>query len=417
MQTIAMLFLLRRAPAYGSPDSSNPPPWGYLLLSIHILIPARSSWHGYARFAPSPFVAITLSKTTPFIPLHEHKPRCFLSFLPQAIFDPAHSVKGEGDDGENLGCATGQSAREYELPKADRLRLNKENLFRKNKEKTMSQKPHYTTTKERMTNIVEMLIEKMEQGTGTWIKPWRDGMPRNFITQKPYRGFNILSLWEAAETGGFESNEWLTFNQIKGLGCTLKSGSKGANIFFFKMLEVKEENEEETTTKTIPLWKHYTVFNADQVEGLNIVSNINETIEPIESFIEATGATIHDNFDKAFYHTKEDFIGMPNLSMFNSENDYYATLLHELTHWTGHTSRLNREKHQTWGDDVYAYEELIAELGSAFLCSHFAIDITKNQHPEYLQNWIEAMKKTPSILWSAATKAQEAFDFLVGGVS
>jgi antirestriction protein ArdC len=279
-----------------------------------------------------------------------------------------------------------------------------------------------------MEEVVEYMIEKIEAGTGDFIIPWKNfvsGIPNNFVTGKTYRGFNILSLWVAADKNGYASNSWMTFNQIKAAGGKLRKGAKSAPIFFFKPLQKTEEMENiktgelEAVETTIPFWKNYLVFNLDDVEGIEkpepveIFTNDIERIESIETMIENLGVDLRTGIkSKPFFHLIEDYISLPSIETFTATHSYYAVMLHELTHWTGHENRINRIEFKRFGDPKYAFEELIAELGAAFLCSHFGIDIEKNQHPEYLDGWIHAMKETPAILWNAASKSQEAADWI-----
>lgn len=268
------------------------------------------------------------------------------------------------------------------------------------------------TNKDKFNGLVEKLIEKIENGeTGTWIKPWGGGLPCNFMTKKTYRGANIFFLWLIGEEKGYKTNNWLTFNQIKKLGGSINKGEKAVPVFFFKPLEIKEENQEgEEVTKKIPLLKIYNVFNLDQTD-IEIDSKEVEEIPEIEDFIEDTGAVIK-NVSKAFYSPSEDYIGIPEITLFNSEEHYYSTLLHELSHWTAHPTRLNRDISGRFGSEAYAYEELIAETSSMFLNAHLGVDYSKMQHSEYIESWLGALKENPSILWKVASEAQKIFDFL-----
>lgn len=280
--------------------------------------------------------------------------------------------------------------------------------------------------KDTLHDLVQLMIDEMENGTGEWVKSWSapNGFPQNMVSKKHYRGFNSIHLSMVASRKGYVAPYWLTFNQVKELGGMVKKGEKSTDIFFYKFLDksktIKDEEtgEELVNLKHIPLLRMYKVFNIEQTEGIeyelpepNI--NNNERYINAEDFIQSTKADIRYGGDRAFYRPSDDFIQVPEIQFFTDSDNYYATLLHELTHWTGHDTRLDRDKHSRWGDNTYAFEELIAELGAVFLCSHLGISIEKNRHPEYLQGWVRSLREDPQILWRAASKAQEAFDYVV----
>ncbi len=264
---------------------------------------------------------------------------------------------------------------------------------------------------DKLNEIISKMIEKIETGeAGSWIKPWKTGLPQNFSTKKTYKGFNVFSLWITAEEMGYKTNNWLTFNQVKAMGGNVKQGEQATPVFFFKPLEIKEEDEAgNETVKTIPMLKIYNVFNLDQTT-LEINSD-NVVIPEIEDFVTNTGANIK-TAQKAYFSPFEDYIGMPDLHLFESEEHYYSTLLHELSHWTGHSSRLDR-LNLSKNLKAYAYEELIAETTSALLNAFLGVDYSKMQHEAYLASWLEALKAEPKMLWKVCSQAQEAFDFLM----
>lgn len=287
-------------------------------------------------------------------------------------------------------------------------------------------KTNYAQSK--FDEIVAKLIEDMENGMAPWMKPWGAcGMPANLSTGKNYKGVNILLL----SFGGFSTNLWGTFNQIKALHGMVKKGEKSMPVFFFDMIEKKEEDEEtgEEKTRKIPMLRCYNVFNADQVEwsektparitdALVMDRNPGDRIDDVEAFVETTGANIINGGNRAYWNPQTDEIGMPKFEAFRSPDDYYAVLLHELTHWTGSESRLDRKRHEKYGDKTYAFEELIAEIGSAFLCGHFALNVAPAQHPEYLKSWAKKLtgmntRDAAKFIWKAAADAQKAFDFLM----
>jgi len=264
--------------------------------------------------------------------------------------------------------------------------------------------------------LVESMIEKMEDGTGKWIRSWSapNGFPQNFITKKEYRGFNFFHLSSVMEEKGYTAPYFLTFNQIRTLKGKLKKGSKAVHVYFYKM--IKTEDKETLEEKVIPLLKRYNVFNIEdtdiEYELEQTQLNNNERYQNAEGFIANTGAEIRYGGSAAFFSPNDDYIQVPRLEYFIDSDNYYATLLHELTHWSGASIRLDRLKKGSMGSKNYAFEELVAELGSVFFCSHLGINIEKNQHPEYLQSWINSLKENPQILWQAASKAQAAFDYV-----
>ncbi|MGP1451113.1 MAG: ArdC family protein, partial [Wolinella sp.] len=278
--------------------------------------------------------------------------------------------------------------------------------------------------------------DAIEVSNGNWIKSWGGeyGLPKNLVTKKPYRGLNTLSLMLKAKTKGYESPYWLTFNQAKAAGGSVKKNEKSSTIFFFtrqkeskskiedeqlEPLDIKTEEEKSVVYLSNPVLMNYSVFNIEQIEGikapaLNLPCNDNQRFENAEEFVKNSEAKIVEKGFYAFYRKSDDVIYVPQISLFDDSNNYYATLLHELTHWSGHKSRLNRfAKPVKFGDDDYAFEELIAELGSIFLCSHLNINIEKNRHPEYLKSWIATLREKLNYLWKAASAAQSAFDYLV----
>ena len=269
------------------------------------------------------------------------------------------------------------------------------------------------TIQERLNEMVENIISKIENNeTGSWFKSWAGcGIPTNFATKSSYNGFNILSLMFEAERNEYKSNYWLTFNQIKELKATVKKGEKSTPIFFFKPLKIKEENENgEVIEKTIPLLKSYNVFNLDQT-SIELGNEDLKSDIKIEDFISNLNIEIK-NSSEAFYSPKNDYVGIPNISLFDSVDNYYSVLMHELSHATGHETRLNRDLSGTFGSESYAKEELIAELGSVFLCSYLNIQ-SSIRHEAYLKSWLGAIKAEPKLLWKSASEAQKILDYFI----
>jgi len=265
---------------------------------------------------------------------------------------------------------------------------------------------------QKMNEIVEKVIKNIEENkTGLWHKSWIGGLPQNYITKTPYSGFNLITLSIIQEEENYTSNNWLTFNQIRKIkGAKLKKGSTSTPIFFFKILEKKEEIDGKEKITKIPLLKFYNVFNTDQVEGLKIGSEKPYNAN-LDAFVSNCGIPVKNGLE-AFYSPKNDTITIPDLKLFESTEAYASTLLHELTHATGHKSRLNRDLVNCFGSPEYAKEECIAELGSMFLCQHLNIKNSAKQAEAYIKGWlIEGLKADPKLLWKLASEAQKAYNW------
>ena len=268
---------------------------------------------------------------------------------------------------------------------------------------------------ELITNKIVEIFENVEDGK--WEKPWNTagGFPRNASSQTQYQGINVLMLWAAQMEAGYSSNEWVTFNQAKAMGGMVRKGESGTKIMFFTIAKKneKDENDDDEKTKTFPMLRVWTVFNRDQVDGLpeqekaEALSEI-ERIENAEAFIDNTGATLQHGGERAAYSPKRDLIMMPVFEDFVSSDRYYTTLLHELGHWTGHPTRLNRDLTGRFGDESYAAEELIAELTSAFVAADLGIETDLMQPGEYIKSWIRVLKNDKYAIFTAARHAQDA---------
>lgn len=277
--------------------------------------------------------------------------------------------------------------------------------------------------------ITDRIVALMERGTEAWKKTWKAaaaaGMPCNASTGAPYRGVNILILWAQCQEAGFKSNRWMTYKQAQAAGAQVRKGEKSVTCVYFEMMKRKEPQEGEA--EFFPMAKAFHLFNLDQID--NLPEDLKEPTETdmtpppfshdeyAEQFIEATGAQIEHHGSRAFYRPSTDTIVLPEREAFISPANYYATACHELTHWTGHTSRLDRDfsKSRRFGDEHYAFEELIAELGSAYLAGHFGfIDGTVENHASYLASWIKVLKNDKSAIFTAAKHASAAYEFLTG---
>jgi len=267
--------------------------------------------------------------------------------------------------------------------------------------------------------ITERIIALLMQGTVPWHKPWKatTSWPRNFISRKQYRGVNVFLL--AAMSS--ESPFWLTFRQARELGGSIRRGEKACPVVFWKPLKV--EDEQTGKQRKIPLLRIYHVFNSSQCEGLKTIPAPDEmpvaATKPAEIVAQMPNRPlIKHGMTRAFYSPPDDTIGLPAPGRFDDEADYYATLFHELVHSTGHKSRLNRATvcgNTGFGSDPYSREELIAELGSAFLCGYAEIvDRTIDNSAAYLNGWLERLKSDRTLIVQAAAQAQRAADYIIG---
>ena len=267
--------------------------------------------------------------------------------------------------------------------------------------------------------ITDRIIAMLEAGTVPWQKPWSvtTGLPRNLVSKKPYRGMNVLLLHAMS----YESPFWLTFRQAKELGGSIKKGEKACPVIFGKRQETEDEITGEKSHYTV--LRLYSVFNVAQCEGLKNIpapaaapATVNTTAEEIVALMPKRPEIKH-GLAKAFYTPSVDIVAMPDRARFDTEAGYYATLFHELTHATGHPSRLNRPtltKTAGFGSNPYCREELVAELGAAFLCGHAGIENTIQNSAAYLQNWLEALQNDNKLIVQAAAQAQKAADFILG---
>ena len=281
------------------------------------------------------------------------------------------------------------------------------------------------------TRVTDHIIEELERGTRPWLKPWNAEHAAGRITRplrhngQAYKGINILMLWASAELSGFVSPFWLTFQQAKELGGHVKKGEHGSPVVYaatFKKSETKDDGQE--VEAEIPFLKEYTVFCADQCEGLpqhfhQMAAPPTEKLERIdraEQFFANTKADIRTGGNRAYYAIDADYVRMPPFETFRDAESHAATLAHELTHWTRHETRLNREfGRKRWGDEGYAMEELVAELGSAFLCADLQITPeVRDDHASYIESWLKVLKDDKRAVFSAASHASKAVDFLHG---
>ena len=278
-------------------------------------------------------------------------------------------------------------------------------------------------------HITDRIIAAIERGAGEFRLPWHRPAgnimrPVNVASKKSYRGVNVLALWATAEEKAYTSGIWGTYRQWLEAGAQVRNGEKSAYVVFYKEITVEADggNSEETDTRLFA--RATPVFAAEQVDGwappmIDAPATVITPIDQAEAFVTATGAAITHGGSRAFYRPSTDSIQLPPREAFigtatsSPAETYYSTLLHELSHWTGHETRCNRQLGKRFGDDAYAIEELVAELGAAFLCADLRItDEPRADHAQYLEHWLKVMKSDSKAIFTAASKASEAVTFL-----
>lgn len=291
------------------------------------------------------------------------------------------------------------------------------------------------SSREIYAKVFESVISEMEQGNAPWVKPWRDmggrgdAMPYNAATGRKYSGGNVVALWFAGMP--YSCNGWVTFKQALAEDCVVRKGEKGTTVFYMSVLDKKvKQGEEEAPGKPGRFFfaKAFTVFNVEQLDELKPgalakLTNKHRTpvadIEPTDiernamadAMIADTGAKITHGGSSACFIPSLDLIKMPAPESFESTDAYYGTLFHELTHWSGHDSRLDRITPAAFGSPDYAFEELVAELGAAFLSATFGYNgVTRSA--AYLKHWAAKCRETPDLLVKAASLASKAADYL-----
>tara|TARA_R110000868_G_scaffold408138_4_gene690478 strand:- start:13188 stop:14108 length:921 start_codon:yes stop_codon:yes gene_type:complete len=280
--------------------------------------------------------------------------------------------------------------------------------------------------------VTDQIVAAIEAGAGEWQMPWHragEGLnrPVNIDTGNAYRGINIVALWAAGQVRGYSSGTWGTYRQWQKAGAQVRKGEKASTVVFYKEFDVEEPDPDtgELETGKRLFARASSVFNADQVDGFEVT--LPEPKDPVQalaeadSFVTGTGADVRHGGARAFYRLSEDFIQMPDKERFvGSETStateaYYGTLLHELVHWTGIERRCDRRFGKRFGDDAYAVEELVAELGAAFLCADLGITPEpRPDHAAYIEHWVKVMKADNRAIFTAASKAAQATDFLAG---
>ncbi|MDE0091992.1 MAG: zincin-like metallopeptidase domain-containing protein [Oligoflexia bacterium] len=271
--------------------------------------------------------------------------------------------------------------------------------------------------------ITNQIIQDLEKGLPVWETPWKKGFmgfPTNAFSHTFYSGVNTLILWLQQSQKGFETSQWLTFLQVKKLGGTIIKGEKATPIIFYKKLLVVDEKSEEE--KTIHHFRTHALFNLSQTIGLEkfIKKHTSKEKAPFkdvkkaEELITQSQAKIaFAPIDRACYLPKEDKILMPKKEQFKTQEAFYSTLFHELSHWTAHKSRLDRPIQNKQGSQAYAFEELIAEISASFICCHLGFEYS-TQHSAYIKSWLEVLKEDKQAIFKASSKAQKATQFILG---
>jgi antirestriction protein ArdC len=276
--------------------------------------------------------------------------------------------------------------------------------------------------------VTDRIINDLEAGVRPWHKPWRAGNTEGRIARPlrhngvPYRGVNVLLLWSEAVAKGFQANTWMTFRQARELNAFVRKGEHGSLVVYADRFRktTTDENGHDAECE-IPFLKGYTVFNIEQIEGLpaQYYPSSESPAQPLilieraEAFFAATGATVFHGGNRAYYSPSRDAIHLPPPEAFETAEVYTYTKAHELTHWTAAPSRLGRTLGARFGDDAYAAEELIAELGAAFLCADLAVASTPPaDHASYLDHWLRVLRADKRAIFTAAAHAQRAADYL-----
>lgn len=276
--------------------------------------------------------------------------------------------------------------------------------------------------------VTDKIIAELEQGRVPWVQPWGRakanlGLPKNAATGRRYSGVNILILWGAVIEKGFAHQHWLTFRQALQLGGNVRKGERGITVFyadrFIPKAELERARQEGGEPEAVPFLKRFTVFNVAQCNGVpeNILASTpglpeREVIPQAEALIAATAADLRIGGDRAFYVPAADYLQVPPQPAFFEQINYYRTCFHELGHWTGHPSRLNRDQSGSFGSKSYAREELVAEMASAFVCASLGITPTV-RHVDYLASWLDVLREDNRAIFRAASAASKAADFLL----
>lgn len=290
-------------------------------------------------------------------------------------------------------------------------------------------RPHEQSRPDLYARVTNMILADLERGVRPWTRPWsaehlagRIGRPLRH-SGEPYNGINVLLLWAEAVERGYSAPIWMTFRQALALGGHVRKGERGSTVVYANRITRTETGDRgEDVEREIPFLKAYTVFNVEQVEGLpgefyaiaEPQLDAASRIAHADLFFVATGADIRHGGNSAYYAVHPDYVQMPPFESFIDVESYYATLAHECTHWTRHPTRLDRDFGRTrWGDAGYATEELVAELGAAFLCADLGLELQpRSDHAAYIDHWLKVLQADSRFIFTAAAHAQRAADYL-----
>jgi antirestriction protein ArdC len=279
-------------------------------------------------------------------------------------------------------------------------------------------------------DITAKIIAELERGIVPWVQPWTSisqlcplGLPINALTRRRYSGINILLLWSALESHGFTLPYWITFKQATAMGGAIRKGEKGTHVYFAdKFVPQKEKvraKEAGNEPSAVAFLKRYTVFNAEQCDGLPkgliappVAKPERQILPEAEALIAATGADVRVGGDQAFYVPSEDFIRIPHQTGYTDQINWYRTAFHELGHWTGHKTRLDRKLTTKFGTHDYAREELVAEMATAFVCASLGI-VPTVRHADYLGQWLGVLREDGRAIVRAASLGSKASDFIL----
>lgn len=280
--------------------------------------------------------------------------------------------------------------------------------------------------------ITDSIIEQLSKKNLSWLKDWSLGFGCNYITRKPYSGINALLINISLTNKGYKNNEWLTFKQIQSLGAKLNKGAKATHIIFFQIKEscsckksgcqmwrnklLSDELKLKHYRKAVPILRYYNVFNIDDTDleskaEKKVVLPIKEVENVLSNYWDLTKITLGN----PSYNPERDSIAMPDLADFKEREGYYGALTHELVHSTGHKTRLNRKgitEVSIGRDSTYAYEELVAELGSAFLCATLGIEKSIENTSAYIQSWLKALKNDNTFIFKASAEARKGQEYI-----
>ncbi len=268
--------------------------------------------------------------------------------------------------------------------------------------------------------VTDSIIAALEAGVKPWSCPWQrvsgmSGLPSNYATSIAYSGMNIMLLWCSASKQGFQDSRWMTYKQAQELGGQVRTRERGTTAIFYTTLEKENAAGE---VEHIPMLKTFTVFNVQQIDGLALTT---ETVSPeatfdpvpqVENLLRKSGANIIEKGQNAFFSPSTDEVWLPERHLFSDAANFYATGLHELIHWSGGKKRLNREMKGKFGSADYAEEELIAELGSAFLMADLGIE-GEVQHESYIASWLKELKNDKRYIFKAVSAASKAHRYLM----